>query len=70
MDKIKSFINGSLRSKTMWFSFILVVLGAVSDNSQYLRGLLDAQIFNVVMIIIGVIVAMLRIQTTQPLDQK
>ena len=70
MNKLKAIIKGSLKSKTMWFSGIIMALGAVSDNSQYLRELLDAQTFNTVMIIIGVVIAVLRIQTTQPLDKK
>jgi hypothetical protein len=70
MDRLKAIIKGSLKSKTMWFSGIIMALGAVSDNAEYLRNLLDPQSFNMVMIVIGVVVAILRIQTTKPLEEK
>jgi hypothetical protein len=70
MNKLKAIIKGSLKSKTMWFSGIIMALGAVSDNSQYLRELLEPQVFNMVMIVIGVVVALLRLQTTKPLEDK
>lgn len=70
MNKIIAMVKGSFKSKTMWFSGAIMALGAVSDNSQYLRELLDAQTFNTVMIAIGVIVAILRIQTTKSLEEK
>ena len=69
-EKIKATMNGAIKSKTMWFSGLITALGAVSDNSQYLRGLLNDMSFNTVMIAIGVITALLRIATTKPLDQK
>ena len=69
-EKIKATIRGAIKSKTMWFSGLITALGAVSDNSQYLRGLLDDISFNTVMIGIGLITALLRIVTTKPLDEK
>lgn len=68
--KLKALIKGSLKSKTMWFSGLITALGAVSDNSQYLRNLLDDVSFNTVMIAIGLITALLRIYTTKPLEDK
>jgi len=69
-QKIKAYIKGAFKSKTIWFSGLISALGALSDNSQYLRALLDDISFNAVMISIGVIVALLRIVTTKPLDEK
>jgi len=63
-------IMGALKSKTMWFSVLLVLFGALMDNSIYLKDLIPAQYFSLIMIIIGVIVATLRMVTTQPLAAK
>lgn len=61
---------GALKSKTMWFSILLVLFGTLMDNSIYLKDLIPAQYFSLIMIIIGVIVATLRMVTTQPLAAK
>lgn len=70
IEKMKYMVRGALKSKTMWFSGLITALGALSDNSQYLKALLDDMSFNTVMIAIGVITALLRIYTTKPLDEK
>lgn len=70
IEKMKDMVRGALKSKTMWFSGLITALGALSDNSQYLKALLDDMSFNTVMIAIGVITALLRIYTTKPLDEK
>jgi hypothetical protein len=54
----------------MWFSLLLVVFGALMDNSVYLKDLIPPQYFSFIMIGIGIIVAGLRIVTTQPLTDK
>ena len=70
-EKIKAYIKGAFRSKTMWLGGMISALGALSDNSQYLRDLIKDDIgFNTIMIAIGIAVSILRIMTTQPLDQK
>jgi hypothetical protein len=63
-------IMGALKSKTMWFSVLLVLFGALMDNSVYLKDLIPPQYFSLIMIFIGVIVATLRMVTTQPLSAK
>jgi hypothetical protein len=63
-------IMGALKSKTMWFSVLLVLFGALMDNSVYLKDLIPPQYFSLIMILIGVIVATLRMVTTQPLSAK
>jgi hypothetical protein len=57
------------RSKTLWFSLALVVFGALMDNLQYLQNVIDPQYYGSIMIFVGVIVAILRFITTQPLDK-
>lgn len=70
IEKLKATIKGAFKSKTMWFSGMITALGAISDNSQYLRGLMNDISFNSVMIAIGVVTALLRIYTTKPLSDK
>jgi hypothetical protein len=63
-------LMGALKSKTMWFSLLLVLFGALMDNSVYLKDLIPPQYFSLIMVAIGIIVAMLRMATTQPLVTK
>jgi hypothetical protein len=56
-----------MRSKTMWFSFALVVLGALFDNFSYLQGVIDPRYYGILLVVIGVIVAVLRFLTTGPI---
>jgi len=58
-----------MRSKTLWFSFALVVFGALMDNLQYLQSVIDPKYYGGLMIFVGIIVAALRFVTTQPLDK-
>jgi uncharacterized membrane protein YdcZ (DUF606 family) len=58
------------RSKTMWFSFALVIFGALFDNFSYLQSVIDEKYYGVILVVIGVIVAILRFVTTQPLEDK
>jgi uncharacterized membrane protein YdcZ (DUF606 family) len=59
-----------MHSKTMWFSFALVVLGVVYDNFSYLEQLINPRLYGIFLILIGIIVAVLRFVTTLPLDEK
>jgi hypothetical protein len=52
------------RSKTMWFSLALVVLGVVYDNFSYVSNLIDPRLYGVLLILIGITVAVLRYITT------
>lgn len=54
-------------SKTMWFSIALVVFGALMDNFSYLQNLIDPKYYGFGFIAIGIIVAILRFVTTQPI---
>ena len=54
----------------MWFSFALVVFGALFDNFSYVQNLIDPQFYGFGYIAIGIIVAVLRFLTTKPLDDK
>jgi uncharacterized membrane protein len=54
----------------MWFSFLLVVLGVVYDNFSYIQDIIDPRYYGVSYIAIGVVVAILRFITVQPLEDK
>jgi hypothetical protein len=58
------------KSKTMWFSLALVIFGALFDNISYIQNSIDPKYYGFIIIGIGIIVAILRFVTTQPLDQK
>jgi hypothetical protein len=63
-------MRGVLRSKTMWFSALLFLLGAISDNSVYIQDLIDPKVYSISMFVIGITISYLRVVTTKPLDQK
>ena len=58
------------KSKTMWFSLALVVFGALFDNFSYLQSVISDKYYGVILVSIGVIVAILRFLTTEPLKDK
>ena len=56
------------KSKTMWFSFALVIFGALFDNFSYVQNLIDPKYYGVCLIAIGIIVAVLRFVTNKPIE--
>ena len=56
------------RSKTMWWSLLLVVLGAIADNLSYLQSQIDERYYGIIVMGIGIITAVLRWNTTKPLE--
>ena len=56
-----------MQSKTMWFSFALVILGVVYDNFSYVQNIIDPRIYGIVLIGVGICVAILRFITSEPL---
>ena len=62
--------RGAMRSKTMWFSFALVILGVVYENFSYVQNIIDPRLYGVILITIGIAVAVLRFITVMPLDDK
>jgi hypothetical protein len=57
------------KSKTMWFSLALVVFGALFDNLSYVQNIIDPRYSGVILIAIGLVVAVLRFVTTQPIER-
>jgi hypothetical protein len=58
------------KSKTMWFAFALVIFGALFDLFPTLHEILDPRFYSISLVVIGIVVAILRFVTTQPLDNK
>jgi hypothetical protein len=57
------------QSKTMWFSLALVVLGALFDLFPNLQSILDPKYYSIGFVVIGLLVAILRFLTTQPIER-
>ena len=57
------------KSKTMWFAFALAVLGAAMELFPYIQSLLEPKFYGVTFFIIGLIVAVLRFVTTEPIQR-
>ena len=57
------------QSRTMWFSLAMMVVGVIYDNFSYVQNIIDPKYYGTVFIIIGVICAVLRWYTTQPLKK-
>ena len=55
-------------SRTMWFSLLLVVFGALFDNFSYLQSVIDQRYYGILLVIIGIVVAVLRFLTTGPVE--
>ena len=57
-----------MKSRTMWFSFLLVVFGALFDNFSYLQSVISERYYGIILVIVGIIVAILRFLTTGPVE--
>ncbi len=57
-----------IKSKTMWFAFLLMILGAVQTALPELK--LPPEWYGVVNMLVAIMVAGLRFITTQPLSEK
>jgi hypothetical protein len=58
------------KSKTMWFALAFTLLGAAMELFPYLQSFLDPRFYGISLFVIGIICAVLRFYTTQPLDEK
>jgi len=58
----------SYQSKTMWFSLLLVIFGALFDNFSYLQSVINDKYYGILLVSIGIIVAVLRFVTTGPVE--
>jgi len=58
------------KSKTLWFSFALVVFGALYDNFASLQNVISEKYYGITLVGIGIIVAILRFLTNGPIGEK
>ena len=56
------------KSRTMWFSLLLVIFGALADNFSYVQNIIDPKYYGIIFIAIGIIVAVLRFVTSKPIQ--
>lgn len=61
---------GSLKSKTAWFALLLVVIGALQQNMEVVTNLIGSDNIGTFTSITGVLVYVLRLLTTRPLEEK
>ena len=70
MGNIVGWLFKAAKSKTMIFSALLVMAGALQENFHFASDYLDQDTYGVLTIIIGAVVAVLRTVTHQPLHEK
>ena len=58
------------KSRTMWSSLALMIVGAVYENFSYLQNVIDPKYYGIILMCIGVTCAVLRFYTTLPLDKE
>jgi len=63
-------IHGAMKSRTMWFSLALAILGAIFDNLSYIQPFLDPKIYGIGLMVIAICIAILRVNTYNALDEK
>ena len=56
------------QSKTMWFSVALVIFGALLEYLPYLQTVIDPKYYGIIFAVVGVIVAILRYITKEPIN--
>ena len=67
---IKKIIGQVIRSRTMWLAAILSALGVLQASTEALTPYLGAKSVGLLTLIVGVLVAILRVVTVQPLSDK
>jgi hypothetical protein len=53
----------------MWFSLSLVIIGSIYDNFSYLQNVINPKYYGTLLILIGIICAVLRFITIQPMKR-
>jgi hypothetical protein len=70
MKNYDKWILRSLKSKTILFSLVLTVLSTIQASLGVFTSFLSPTAYGILGMIVGVIVAVLRYVTTQPLTEK
>ena len=55
-----------MKSRTLWFSFLLVIVGAVADTLPAIQAFINPEIYGYTLMVVGLICAILRFITTEP----
>ena len=63
-------LNKILKSKTLMFSLLLAVLGVIEVSFGVFQAYLSPAVYGFSLMAISVVVAVLRVLTTLPLDEK
>lgn len=58
------------KSKMMWWSLLIVVLGVIADNLTYFHDTLGDQAYGAILMGIGIVTAILRWNTDSSLEDK
>lgn len=61
------------RSKTLWFSAAVLLLGildVIFSNLSFVQNIIDAKYYGIILIAIGIVSAILRFYTTQPINDR
>jgi hypothetical protein len=60
----------ALKSKTIWFALALTALGVIEQQYKLIENVVPEAWRGLVFVGIGVVVAVLRVVTTMPLEEK
>lgn len=63
-------MNGFAKSKTMWFAYLLAILGVVETQYNLIESYVPEEYRGLVFVVIASAVAALRIVTTKALTEK
>ena len=63
-------MSAYLKSKTLWFALALAVFGVVELQIKVFASYMSPETFGIFNIVVGLIVAVLRVFTTLPLSEK
>lgn len=63
-------ISGNLKSKTSWFSVLLILFGTLNDSTELLKQILPIAHIGAVLAGVGLITLVLRNITTQAISDK
>ena len=67
---MNNWITRIVKSKTMIFSIVLAMIGALQASTDFLSTILSPHAFGYFTLASGVIAGILRVVTTQPLSEK
>lgn len=70
LKTIKVWYSRIIRSKTMWLAILLAVLGVIQASMDVFTPYISPQSMGFVTLLIGILVAILRVITTNSLEDK